>query len=483
MPMPWFLEWLDLPPHADERAVRRAYAVRLKVIDPAVDPAGFARLREAYEAARAWVADEDHGDHEVAVEASPLVVAERVTANESSTQPAVDAVHPQEQAIRLVDRFATRIAERAAGHVRSELEACTAELRLQYIDAPGIFEEILIDRLARGLIGKRVAVFAHASELFHWQELGHVAALGPKGMWIEAVEAQRMAWATLPPDARASRLALLERVEATNGTLPTQVIRRWLDVRDDFRRFPAYLSLYLPVSRQQEWASSYDALPAAERQALETPREKSRLRVPASVWVVVVIVALGALTRPSLYQGTLEHRSPPAQASSVPVSPAPTSATFAHDLAVTLAEPIGADGQGKGRIVVTLTNHGRAPLFLRKILTPPMTPGGHVGRPLFTIIDQHGARPRFRGLENPDDAKDLATFYLRLEPGQTLTHTLDLSTDYDLVPGSRYTIRYSQPVAGSGSVDANGAPHDESAYVASNTFPMHFRGWAPTTSH
>ena len=60
MSMPWFLEWLELPPHADERAVRRAYAIRVKLIDPALDPAGFARLREAYEAARAWAADEDH---------------------------------------------------------------------------------------------------------------------------------------------------------------------------------------------------------------------------------------------------------------------------------------------------------------------------------------------------------------------------------------------------------------------------------------
>ena len=60
--MPWFLELLELPPHADERAVRRAYAMRVKAIDPAADPVAFAHLREAYEAARAWVADEDHDD-------------------------------------------------------------------------------------------------------------------------------------------------------------------------------------------------------------------------------------------------------------------------------------------------------------------------------------------------------------------------------------------------------------------------------------
>jgi hypothetical protein len=479
MSMPWFLELLNLPPHTDERAVRHAYAARLKLIDPAADPAGFARLRGAYEAARAWVADEDH---EVGGEPPPLTVATAATADESSAQPAVDAINPQEQAVRLVDRFATRIADGANEHVRRELEACTTELRLQYIDAPGIFEEILIDRLASGLIGKRVTVFAHATDIFHWQELGHVAALGPKGMWIEAVETQRMAWATLPPDVRASRLTLLETAEATNGALPTRVVRRWFEVRDDFRRFPAYLGLYLAVPRQREWASSYDALPAMERQALETPRRKNRLRIPAQIWVVVVIVALGALTRPSLYQSALEHRTGPAGAPSVPAAHSPGRANFAKDLEVTLAEPLATAGQGKGWIVVTLANRGQAPLFLRKSLTPPMTPSGHVGRPLFTITDQHGARPRFRGMENPADSKDLAAFYLRLEPGQTLTNSMDLSIDYDLAPGSRYTIRYSQPVAGSGSVDANGAPRDESAYVASNTLRMNFRGWGTTES-
>jgi hypothetical protein len=488
MSIPWFLELLELPPHADERAVRRAYAIRLKRIDPAIDPEGFARLREAYEAARIWVADEDH---DVAVQPSPTVVTEPSTAtlageqvtpheeaptDETSAQPAVVAINPQEQATRLVDGFATRIAEGANEDVRQELEACTAELRLQYIDAPGIFEDVLIDRLARGLIGKRVAVFAHATDIFHWQEIGHLAALGPKGMWIEAVESQRMAWATLPPLVRENRLALIERVEATKGVLPTQIVRRWFEVRDDFRRFPAYLGLYLTPLIQQKWASHYDALPIAERQALETPARKRRLRVPTPVWAVIVILALGVLSRPELYPGTLAHRPAPAAASSVPAPSAPTGASLANDLQVALAESVDPARRGKGWIVITLTNRGRSTLYLRKALTPPMTTDGHVTRPLFNIIDQQGAWARFRGEEDPDDSRDPATFYIRLGPGQTLTNTVDLSIDYDLVPESRYTIRYAQPVAGNVSVDENGTPHDQSEYVASNTVHMTFHG-------
>jgi hypothetical protein len=485
MSLPWFLEVLALPTHADERAVRRAYAMRVKLIDPATDPAAFARLREAYEAARAWVADEDH---DVVVEqAAPFVsdvVPPLLPASPADREKAAVAeeVNPQEQAIRLVDRFAARVAQGLDDDVRRELEACTAELRLQYIDAPGIFEDLLIDRLARGLIARRVAVFAHASDIFHWQELGHLTALGPKGMWIEAVESQRMAWAALPPLVRASRLALIERAEASKGVLSSQIVRRWVEVRDDLRRFPAYLSLYLTLLRQQEWASCYDALPATERQAIEAPAKTRRMRIPAPVWLVVVIVVLGVLTRPSLYQNTLEHRPGLTAATSVPATSAPMGENLASDLQVTLAGPVDAATRDEAWIVVTLTNRGRSPLYLRKALTPPMTPGGHVGRPLFTIIDEHGARPRFRGLEDPDHSTDPASFYIRLDPGQTLTNTVDLSIDYDLVPESRYTIRYTQPVAGSGSVDAYGTPHDQSGYVASNTFHMNFRGWGQTPS-
>jgi hypothetical protein len=49
------LAWFGLPEDADERAVKRAYAQRLKAVRPEVDPAGFQQLHDHYRAALNWV--------------------------------------------------------------------------------------------------------------------------------------------------------------------------------------------------------------------------------------------------------------------------------------------------------------------------------------------------------------------------------------------------------------------------------------------
>ena len=50
------LDWFGLPPEADEREIKRAYARRLRTVRPDEDPAGFQQLHEMYQRALAWQA-------------------------------------------------------------------------------------------------------------------------------------------------------------------------------------------------------------------------------------------------------------------------------------------------------------------------------------------------------------------------------------------------------------------------------------------
>ncbi|MES2670310.1 MAG: hypothetical protein V4673_07850 [Pseudomonadota bacterium] len=55
MKLHWSLAHLGLPGDADARAVKRAYATKLKTTRPEDDPEGFQRLHEAYQAALDWM--------------------------------------------------------------------------------------------------------------------------------------------------------------------------------------------------------------------------------------------------------------------------------------------------------------------------------------------------------------------------------------------------------------------------------------------
>ncbi|MGN6151067.1 MAG: J domain-containing protein, partial [Lysobacteraceae bacterium] len=76
--MPTAFHLLGLAPDADERAIKRAYAARLKTVRPDEDPEGFQRLNEAYQAALAWRQRHPPGDDDGAAAA----IADRMEAAE-----------------------------------------------------------------------------------------------------------------------------------------------------------------------------------------------------------------------------------------------------------------------------------------------------------------------------------------------------------------------------------------------------------------
>jgi hypothetical protein len=122
-PTHWALErlGLDADADADERAVKRAYAARLKTTRPDSDPEGFQRLHEAYQAALAWVRSER--EEAAAWEAEAAMAA--------STDASTDAP-PDAQAGTDLDTDAVLQAQ--LRHLRQELQRAEVLLERAHAD-------------------------------------------------------------------------------------------------------------------------------------------------------------------------------------------------------------------------------------------------------------------------------------------------------------------------------------------------------------
>lgn len=298
-PTPWHLEALGLPAHADRVAVRRAYAAALRRIDPAVDPRGFAHLREAYEAARAWC--EAMAGEAAAAEAIAEAPAEAPhQAVDAAAEPPPDdpsappGVPPDDDVegneavasaadptIALAWRFAAEVAAQTPDAVATSLTQALAEVRTQYIDAPGRFEEHLIDLIGLQRIAHRAAVFAAMEDQCHWREVGHLASLGERGRWIETVMVQRDAWAQLASDWREAWLARFVRAEAR---LDRSLLRDWPDVARLHQRYPAWIGLHLSAATLSAWQALFDA------QSPSTRDELTRMAAPDSAYLPAHVV-------------------------------------------------------------------------------------------------------------------------------------------------------------------------------------------------
>lgn len=159
--MSWGLTWLGLDDSTpvDVRAIKRAYAQRLRVTRPDDDPVAFQQLHAAYQDALAWLQARDEAPVAGAITATrtapPAVAAAR------SSAPALD-----------IDAVGARIAAFARGHDAATLEAWLQQQPELWSlgDKPGIGVAVL-HALQVGDPPLSPEVVACLTECFAWDDL------------------------------------------------------------------------------------------------------------------------------------------------------------------------------------------------------------------------------------------------------------------------------------------------------------------------
>lgn len=95
----WSFDFLGVPPNADERAIKRAYATRLRSTRPDDDPEGFQRLHSAYQSALEHCRATGPATAQVAADAvapaSALASARSAVATPAQLQPVRSTPPPQ----------------------------------------------------------------------------------------------------------------------------------------------------------------------------------------------------------------------------------------------------------------------------------------------------------------------------------------------------------------------------------------------------
>lgn len=154
--------------------------------------------------------------------------------------------------------FAADVGSQPAETIPALLTQAVAELRTRYIDAPGQFEEHLIDLLMRQRIARRADVVAAAAASFRWYDAEHLPPLGERGEWIRAVLAQREAWLAYDERRRDEWIALFARAETS---IDANVARRWPEVHGLDESLPQWLRLYVSDALLDAWKSAFTSPP------------------------------------------------------------------------------------------------------------------------------------------------------------------------------------------------------------------------------
>ena len=279
-----FLQALGLERDADERAVRRAYAQRLKRIDPATDPQGFQALRSDYENALRWAADQAQR-RAAAATPDPGEGATTPVPDEPLAEPraAVDAAEPVARE-GVVDAqstgeqvFAAFAALASAGFdgeaaARHALDQALGDDRLVNLEALAFFEWRVGCLLMDGWRPGHQFLLGPACDVFHWaHDRRRLTQFGPLGAALDAAIEEKLIFYRQPPHQFEVQRKLVQRLRDDRPPSARTLVDEMPLLQMLVQRYPHWLQVVTSRGNIARWHEWLQALPPDQRVARSEP--------------------------------------------------------------------------------------------------------------------------------------------------------------------------------------------------------------------
>ncbi|HEX7867093.1 MAG TPA: energy transducer TonB [Variovorax sp.] len=299
-----FLRYLDLDEDADERAVRRAYAQRLKTVDQEVNPEGFQALREAYETSMRWLQwrlqqqTEGHEQPEPEPEPAPSPAPEPEAI--AVTEPIAAPHDPRAMAEVLRAELAQALRDRRFTKPASVCECLQQALddpRLIDMDARFFFEWGVAAILASGWQPGHELLFEAAVGAFDWrQDRARLLSLGREGQIVDSaiVELEAFGSRGAPIYNGASREQLIEMLRKNER--PSEHVRAMCisAVEHMVSLYPHWLHIVTDSRNVEQWRkrAQEPANPVRPPAAPSRPEPLGRKIALATLFIVGLCVLL-----------------------------------------------------------------------------------------------------------------------------------------------------------------------------------------------
>jgi protein TonB len=286
-----FLDYLEVDDSADERAIRRAYARKLKLIDQEQEAAAFQALREAYEVALQWCrwqqqqsATQQQAAPEApaapddeprqAVPEPPLEAPTDVEHGSlSPAAPAFAVVPPEVEARAVFEALMADLATMSSASGwssdkvhREKLLRCLDDPRLLSIAARDIFEWFVAEILAAGWRPGHEALLVAASRVFCWQDdPRRLARFGWVGNALNRAITERAVFDQQGEDERKVQRDLIARLRDPAPPSDGELIAKMPQFEWLVARYPVWLPMIASMENLQRWRELDKKVPAWKR--------------------------------------------------------------------------------------------------------------------------------------------------------------------------------------------------------------------------